>query len=271
MTHIISKERGFAFVHIPRCGGSTIWRGLGSFDDTGRVFSPEPVVHEQLGRVWLGHLPLWAIEQHYRPLYDIMRRSWTFAITRDPFARFGSALAQRGRLFLGMDIAMLTEAQLHAEASKVARVLDETEGVVPPEFCHFIRQTDFVRNGDGDQVVATYPIEQYRRLLAVIEAKTGAKVKDSRVNATEVPLGRSARTAWSVMKRLFPERLQVSLRVALGGLVRSTGAGAGLSFVYHAPTRDFIEHFYREDFQLVEQTKKDFARESHLTSRWRGE
>ena len=265
MTHIISKKHGFSFIHIPKNGGSTLWEGLADLDDTGKVFTPGIIEHEELGRVWLGHMPLWAIERHYPSLYEVVRGGWAFSITRDPYTRFASALAQRGRMFLDLDVVMLSPKQLHAEADKVKRALEATDAIVPPEFCHFIRQTDFVHDGAGAKIVDTYPIEHFSYLLADIDAKVGVRVRDEQANATTVPrfggIGRWALITWSAIKPRLPAGLQDLLRSTLGEMMTSTGSDESFRFVHQAPTRDFIEQYYRDDFELYEQSKQGASKQ----------
>lgn len=254
MTHIFSKKHGFVFVHIPKNGGSTVRESLFHLDDMGKVFGPSEYEHPELGPVWLGHLPLWAIEKYYHDHFQVLKTSWAFALTRDPFQRFASAVAQRGRRFFDTDVSVLSEADLHKEAARVAEILTASSTLPPVDCCHFTRQTDFVVDRRGGRLVEIFPLERFDLLVRQLAARKKLALDNRIVNATKIArsgaaLG-AAQRVWRGVKPLLSASAQARIRAALRPIFMTNRRDHQLDFVYRPPTRDFIEKYYKEDFCL---------------------
>src|SRR5215468_7000541 len=95
---IICDDRQFAFVHIPKCAGTSIRRALRQADTTGEAFF-RIADHPVMGLVHLAHLTLADLAEHYPDTLAQIARYRSMAIVRDPVERFYSAVFQRLREF----------------------------------------------------------------------------------------------------------------------------------------------------------------------------
>ena len=82
--HIISSSRNFSFLHIPKNGGISIHSQLSKLNDRNERYSFHTEYLGDLGRVQMCHLPLWAIRDYFPEDFEIISKSKSFAILRDP-------------------------------------------------------------------------------------------------------------------------------------------------------------------------------------------
>ena len=100
--------------------------------------------HPIHGKVDWTHLPLEVLAGDFP---DVMARFDThtsFAVARDPMQRFESAMAQRAKMYIGKELAQFDKSDLRSEIFRVISHLDSGQRLLPAEFAHFTRQTDFV-------------------------------------------------------------------------------------------------------------------------------
>lgn len=248
MTHIISRDKGFNFIHIPKNGGSTIRHSYLPFDDCGQKFAFSVTEHEDLGTIAQGHLPLWVIRKYYPDEFAQIETGWSCAITRDPMERFRSAMAQRLREFRGLRLEDLGKAELDDELGKIMDHITKNPYLPQAEFCHFTRQRDFIYL-DGKKVVGNvYPLERINDLLAELARRTGVQATEERVNTTEVAtrrgFSRIAKTGWKAVKPLLPKGVQNRLRRRLQPFISTQPK------VEDAAIWAFVHEFYAEDIVL---------------------
>ena len=121
---ILNQEYNLAYVHIPKCAGSTVKSQLRPIDQTqGRFERIEP--HPVYGSLHTAHLPLWLLRALYPDDYEALRGCDAYTVVRDPFDRFQSALAQRIRQFHDRDPFELTPTELRKEINAVVRFLSD--------------------------------------------------------------------------------------------------------------------------------------------------
>ncbi len=244
-----------AFVHIPKCAGSTVRRQLVAhcpFDD---VFVTTPQDHPELGRVYLSHLPLDAVAAHFPAYFDKLQTYKVYAIVHEPKQRSYSALSERLRQVKSTEIASLDDAALQAEADEVVAYLTRTPAPLDPEFIHFRRQSDYIEL-EGERIVRNlYPMGQIDRLLADLSEQTGAPLNPmARDNSTRnwrlVPLAGAVMAANTLMRNILPD----------AGYQRVKGWARAFFFQSDGPPKyshgvlegldPFLQSYYARDYEI---------------------
>jgi hypothetical protein len=252
---IISHAHGFVFVHIPKCAGTAVRAALRPFDETGGAFDERVDDHPAFGRLDYTHLPLHLLRRVEPEAFAALERHAGFAVCRDPFARFPSAVAQRIKMVRGAHIAALDARALRAEIDAATTYLSGVSQVTDPDWIHFARQVDFVTL-DGARVVETViPVERIDALRQALSARIGADLPSfgaaNRRMAFTNPALRAPLTFGSTLaKRLLPKTLSDAVRArARRRWLRPAGDAA--PDVFAAPdVRTFIEEYYRDDIAL---------------------
>lgn len=94
MPTIVSNEKGFAFVHVPKTGGTSFGRQIASQTAHDPEFYEGILKDPELGAFYRDHLTLPMYAKHYPQTLQKLRDYTAYAIIRDPYARFKSAFAQ---------------------------------------------------------------------------------------------------------------------------------------------------------------------------------
>ncbi len=157
---IISDQHRFAFVHVPKCGGSSVRVQLKRFDKYGGRFSRK-TFHPELGFIDLSHLPLETLRDHFPEAFEEVRSYRSFAFVREPEARFFSAVRQRIGEFRRIPEPDITPGMALKEAEAVIDHVAGAPHSLDAQYIHFRRQADYVFCG-SEQVV--------RHVLAVNRA-----------------------------------------------------------------------------------------------------
>lgn len=251
---ILCDDRRFAFIHVPKCAGTSVRRALAPLDSTGEAFFTI-VDHPRMGPVHLAHLTMADLALHYPETFARVRRYRSMAILRDPLERFYSALFQRLREFRHVPQSDLTPTVIKAEAERVIGHLDGKSGRLDLEHVHFTRQSEFVEI-DGQRIVSDlFAVDDMDSAVAHVLSLTGVDIADQRENRTTAlrfaalrPLQKAFRGPYS---RLVPAELRDKIRQ------RMTAAGlyapvAKDRFVEPGGVVDqFVRHHYDRDFQLL--------------------
>jgi hypothetical protein len=263
---IISDRHRFVFVHVPKCAGTSVRRALAPFDDTGGFFSERVSEDPVHGRIDFTHLPLHALGRIAPDAFGKLGRYRSFAIARDPFDRFSSALSQQMKMYRGVEIAQASDAEVAATLDDVIAFLGRQPRVTDPSYIHFCRQTDFV-DLDGRRLVDdVFPLDRLDLLACEIGRLVGRPVEiGGRENPTLVlryPRLRSVvRQASSSAKRWLPERLSERLRQT-GRSLLVKQAGGELPRIYRSSEiRAFVAEFYEADVRLFEESVRRAAEE----------
>lgn len=252
---IVSDTHRFIFVHIPKCAGTAVRTALGPYDESGGRFDRRVAADPTHGRLDFTHLPLHLLKDVAPDVMEKFATYATYAVCRDPFARFPSAVAQRIKMVHGTHIAAYDGDALQDEIDAVIAWLDRSEHVTDPDYIHFARQSDYVFL-DGRRMVETVaPVERIEALRTAIGARLGADLPSfGRENQRMVftrPGLRGALTAGSVAaKRLLPKSWSDHLRAAARSIwLRPAGSDVPEPFERPA-VRSFIERYYRDDLAL---------------------
>ena len=255
---ILSERYRTAFIHIPKCGGSSVRAALQIYHDSGAWPHNNAADHPDLGWTQFNHVPLAVLKQYFPDAFERVESFESFAISRDPLARFRSACAQRARQHLGFNIEDVSDARVRGMVDEVIAHLSRADGFPAVEFVHFTRQRDFVDLGGERIVKNVFPLERLDDFFAAISVHLEGDVRpQSRKRATYgyrspvlravvPPLARATR-------RWMPKAAYQRVRSRVHGVVKRSYGEAGSKVFESDEVRDFASEFYAGDAELHRQ------------------
>lgn len=258
---IASEKHGFAFIHIPKNAGTSIREQLMEIDDFQSAFF-RTKQHPELGSYDSGHVPLATLRDLFPDAFEKISGLTSYAIVRDPAERFLSALAQRSREFQRQLPDSLDEATIRAEVDKVIDNIS-SDRLVPQEFVHFTRQSDFIVLDDRQFVDHVYPIEAFDKLVAAIEGHLGhSMLAGFHVNKTVTYRYPALTGLLSRGRNLAKTHLPRTQYNWLRDRARNTFTKPGVSQLADAvrqsdSTMAFIRDHYRRDFEIYEAARRN--------------
>lgn len=259
---IISDKLGFAFVHIPKCAGTSVKRVLRAIDTTGLTFRGI-ANHPEMGTVHMAHLTMSDFATYYPDEFERVSRYRSMAIMRDPTERFHSAIFQRLREFKEVPQSAISAAMIESEARDVISYLESAPHRLDVEHVHFNRQSDFIEL-DGERIVERlFSLDNMAAAIDHIHRLTGVQVGKDHENRTTqfrfralrpiqrllrdpyVHLVPSDRRLW-IREKMTRARLYQELPKQQFG--RTDGS-----------TARFIREYYARDFELLAACATDQA------------
>lgn len=260
---IISDTHRLAFIHIPKCAGTTVKRRLQPLDDTGGCYTDRVDDHPVLGRIDYVHLPLAVLREHFPDDYRKVRDYRSVAVIRDPLQRFPSSLAQRLRWYKGKPIERLGRREIRRELDRVIDFLSRHRDSkpLPPDYVHFQRQCDYVFDR-GEQVVqGLYSTERldalYRDLADILGPAPAASVDGAPLNRTVAyrndALRLFAGPLRPLWRRLIAPWFSPDIRRRVRRAVYASSLPAVDEVFDSAFVRDFASSYYAADFALFQR------------------
>jgi hypothetical protein len=259
---IIDDEHRVAFVHIPKCGGTSVRRQLEALDSY-QGFFYDRREHAELGRLDYCHIPLSFLAEHFPEAYEKVATYRAFALVRDPHSRFVSATFERLALFGGVRRTAATAHDAISEAERTIDWLADRGPFSDPAYIHFARQIDYVTL-DGRRIVDNvYAIEDMAGFGAELERLTGARFDPGRRENTNFASPNRWLSLLHVAKPLYSrvtswKQREAILKVLHRWKLQSPDA------LYEAFRRNpritaFVESYYAEDLPLYEEAKARMA------------
>ncbi len=261
---ILSDRYQFVFIHVPKCAGTSVRTAVSPYHDANSRFLKSVEMHPSLGEVDFRHLPLALLRDIDPEAFEKLKTYDSFALVRNPFQRFRSALAQRTKMYLGKEFAQLEEGNIRAEIDRVMDYLQTEPRVIAPEFIHFSRQSDYIML-DGVQLVRhTYPIERLDLLGAALRSHIGTDDlqigHDNKTMVFRQPrLKRLLRTGSAVARRFLPFAVHEGLRVRARRKLMQPGGDVPHP-VFDDPTvQAFVNTYYAADIALHRDVSTRFG------------
>jgi Sulfotransferase family len=252
---IISDAHRFAFVHIPKCAGSSIRQQLDRLDSYHGAFS-RPGVHPVLGPIHYAHLPLAELQSCFPEQFDKILRFECFAIIREPGARFVSALLQHLQEFREVGTEMLSKDFVLSEAlAFIGRAAGAT-ACRSPQLVHFAPQNRFTHL-DGERIVQNlFRFDDIHMMAQAMRQKCGVTIHASeRINERQVAdrklIGTLKGFVGPAYQRLLPSSMRAQVRRAMW----NTGMNHSARHIYDEVLKNgqimqFIKSHYATDFAL---------------------
>jgi hypothetical protein len=252
---IVSDRYQFIFVHIPKCAGTSLRRVLTPYDDSCGAFSERVAEHPKFGRLDYTHLPLHVLAEVAPEQFEKLRSYGSYAISRDPFQRFPSAIAQRLKMYVRQELAQVDRAALHAEIDSAITFLRGQTHVVAPDYIHFARQVDFVRLRGEVFVKEVFPVERLDAFMDTVGARVGTHLGEvGHENQAGVLRFNNLRGlvvfGSNAAKRLLPASTSRALRDRARRLLLKP-AHQNLPPAFASKTVvDFVNDYYADDITL---------------------
>lgn len=258
---LISQKHQIGFIHIPKCGGSTIRHQFKDMGDTEPHFSGRHH-HPDLGRIFLGHLPLWAVRDYYPHAFGMLQDYALFAICRDPYARFESAVSQYLHFHHGKRINDFPYDKVLQFTQEIITYLSATPRPISADYCHFIPQSHYIELDGQRMVYNLYPMTQIPQLterlsgITGIAAATGLQSNETlafKIKGSETALRRIS----GLTRRLMPIRLYAPIKAAAKrALVRKGSQHKGFA-LREAGVRDFVASYYARDIVIYAEVMEN--------------
>jgi len=271
---IISDEYKFCFIHIPKCAGSTVRDQLKQYDD--RVFLCHDNYGELpgIGRFHSWHIPLFILREHFPEHYQKIAEYESYALLRNPHARFSSSVFQYFKEFRSSPLYALPKNKAKKEVYEIIRVLREKEeeniSFLPYEYVHFQRQVDYIYD-QGERVIDNiYTINDVEELLADIHRKIGGhmlpdgeeavrKINQSiayRNSAIRIFLEVIKPFAGPAWRSLVPVNARIRIKESL-----VIPENKRTDWIFDdGMVIDFVERYYREDIKMVKNIERSKRR-----------
>ena len=252
---IISDDYKFAFIHIPKCGGTDIKFDLGSLDSYSGAF--DGVVKEHNGRtIDFTHLPLNVIKKEFPDVFAKIMEYDTFAIVRDPASRFKSALNQYVKSKYELGFHEFSNAQLSLVAKDVIDSLTASGDNLDPLFIHFQPQSDFILCDNIFLVKNLYPIESVDALQHDMKKKYGvdfsARKFGRKFNVTLEYRSLVGRLVASMVPKILRAMLRSTLPQTVLEYLRVLFLRPSKSVIQEldSETVKFIGEYYKRDYEI---------------------
>lgn len=249
---------------------------LQPYDDTGGRHTNRVDEHPELGRIDYVHIPLFVLREYFAKEYEKVKRYTTYAVVRDPFARFPSSLSQHLRMYGEWPIQEMKPHEVRKCIYNILNLLQDhkqSQSYLPYQYIHFQRQTDFIYD-EGERLVdGLYTTEGIDVLISDISSRLGTNLslEDStevdRANQTQVYRNSFLRgfveparkRLISLMKPILKPLLPQEKRKALSRASREwmlSNSNKQLKAIFSADdVREFIQDYYREDIRLYEDVR----------------
>lgn len=267
---IISNSYKFAFIHIPKCAGTSVRQPLSPFNEWELAGPPWQKKHYDVGRLDYGHIPLFTLRDYFPTEFRAIQEYWSFAVMRDPFSRFASSVSQRLKMYSSRPIQ-------NCSSDEVQRAIDESieyltsqprnEHLLPPEYIHFQKQVDYIQLNGELVVDRIYLVDEVEILLGDLEQVVGKDllepealgVQGAKANVSVVYRNDLVRYAIEHMRpvttrlgKILPERTKQRIREGIY-IPRDKRMRDLFAQDY---VRAFISNYYEDDIRLFEQVRK---------------
>jgi hypothetical protein len=258
---IIDDKHKVAFIHIPKCGGTSIAVQLSGLDSYDGYFRRNGE-HPQLGRAPYMHIPLFYLKQEFPDVFEKVAAYRSFALIREPYERFASATFQRLAEYDGVSLTPRSQITVEAaisEGRKVAEWLSGRDSFWSMDYIHFTRQADYVFLG-GEQVVHNvFPMEDMSAMTSCIESHCDIAIDASRRENPNFATSGGLVRSLHVLKPIYSRLTTWPMRRRLIALLRK------LNWYSPAPLykmfRDdpvigaFVDDYYSRDFALYDAAR----------------
>ena len=267
---VISDKFRFAFLHIPKCAGTSVRAALAPLNDRHEEYFVRSVDHhEGLGLLDYHHLPLKVLREYFTDDYRCVEDYLAFAIVRDPTSRFPSSLAQRLLMYKGRNLGDLTANEVRSEIDEIIAQLSSLPSQAPvlkPELIHFARQIDYIEIDGHRPIENIYTVEEMDQLFLEIENITSHSFRADDVKNIRfqykypglIPIDRVAR---GTLSAVLPASLWIPFSSAIkralirNGILQKKPELHSDTFT-SCYVQNFISDFYRDDVTLYNEISK---------------
>lgn len=257
---IIDDKHKFAFIHIPKCAGTSVKSKLEAFDTTEGEFRPHIEDLEGVGRFDFTHLPLSFLRNHYSEYYEKIVFYQSFVVIRDPYKRFSSSLYQRLAMYGEKPVKDMTKDEFKIVLDEHIDFLLKNRNVecLPYDYIHSQKQSTYVFDRGERLIKHLYTTGKINQLLEDI----GGIVNASFAFSERVPHSNQAVFYKSpffsyfarILLPLYSESVQRLLPTVFKNWIKSffyQSKDEKIKDLFEADyVRAFINDYYEEDIRL---------------------
>jgi hypothetical protein len=259
---IISDDHEFAFIHIPKCAGTSMRRALRGLDTTGETFF-RIADHPMMGLVHLAHLTLADVAEHYPDTVDKIGRYQSMAIVRDPLERFYSAVFQRLREFKLVAQSAISADLVEEDAQSVIAYLEWAPGRLNLEHVHFNRQCEFVEL-EGKRIVQhIFPVTRIAEAAKYIHRVTGVEIGEDRRNPTTELRFAALRPVQRMLRDRYATLVPAERRARIREKMTRAGFYSEIPkqrfFQPGGKIERFVRSYYARDFEILQECERRLA------------
>lgn len=265
---IVSDTYQFAFVHIPKCAGTFVRKYLRAFDERDGMFTGRVDHHPVLGNLDYVHIPLFILKKHFPEEFNAILNYWSFAVVRDPFARFASSISQRLKMYSDTSIQQRSISEIREYINESINYLSSQPNrghLLPPGYIHFQPQIDYLELENKQIVDTIYSVDGIDTLLADVGRRVGRSLVDEdhnqcgpRANQSVVfrsealrKLFVTALPAMHLVGRVLPNKVKQIVRERLY-VPRDQRLNELFSTVY---VQDFVRDYYASDLAVFNRVR----------------
>lgn len=255
---IISDDKQFVFIHIPKCAGMSVRAQLSSFDSTKEHFN-QKIAHPRLGPIHTAHIPLIFLADQFPETFDKLRIYTPFALLRDPRSRFISAVMQRLLEFKGLAVSEVSHGTVIDAANEVMDWLTNRTDFCDLEFIHFSKQSAYIFL-DGKQTVDTlFSIDDMDGFADWIKSTYEIPYEtDQRHNVKYFAPGSKVGELKNMIRPMYRRVVRADLRWRIYQAMTSLGVYTPAAKHYdkileNKDIADFIDSYYADDFALLDK------------------
>ncbi len=260
---IINDTHRFAFIHIPKCAGSTIRQYFKAYDETPDYIFSRRDNCAGLGFIDYAHIPLFVLRDHFASDYQKVEDYKSFAIVRDPYKRFASSVSQHLKRFGERPLQGLSGNGAEREVLKIIDQLSTwsvAQTYLPYQFIHFQRQIDFIEDNNRRCVDSIYTMDNIENAVQNIARHlnlslcVSAAHDVSKTNAALIYKNALFRTFGEALRPLLKHRLQPRYRKRMKYIVNKFACvprDGNLESIFRSPrVTEFVSWYYADDIQL---------------------
>lgn len=275
MVNIIREADKFVFVHIPKCGGSSIAIGLTAALDPPlpgeiRYTGLKLDTREGLGTYMDAHKPLWMLRDYFPDELAAYRNCACFAVARDPLKRFISAVQQHIREFGNSNIADMSDAEVNQTLDHIMDHITTHRDNVGGEYVHFIPQYDYVFL-DGERIVEhVYPLENLdamaTHIATVIKRPVSFKHRANTSAGRQMGPLKVIKRFGKPLRKVMPSGLYWSVKSFVIKSMTKSLPDNSLDVLHSDRVRAFVKEYYANDTWLYNEARQMIASQTAQAS-----
>jgi hypothetical protein len=269
---IISNKHSFVFVHIPKCAGTTVRSPLKAFDDCNGAYTGRVDNHPDLGNLDYVHIPLFTLKEYFEGEFKSIKDYWSFAVVRDPFARFGSSVSQHLKKYSDRPLHKCSPIDIKIAIDSSIDYLSRQprdNHCLPPEYIHFQKQIDYIELNSEQLVDSLYTVNEIDLLLEEVGKYVGQSLNQDCKKETAVTranqsivfrndvlrwITETARPLTNQISLFLPKSAKRYIRDTIY-VPRDERMKAMFSAGY---VQDFVRSYYVEDIALYKKVEESF-------------
>ncbi len=250
---VISDKYKFAFIHIPKCAGSSVRRANEYEEDP--FWDRKFYDHPKLGKLHFTHLPLCILETYYPDTYERVLDYESFAIVREPMERFRSAVTQYCKTIEGYKSQDVSPELVRDTALQIIDYLQENPRSLDWRYIHFMPQSEYIYLRGIRVVKHVDKISEFRYLNKFLldnglNCVDAAPAENVNVQPTNIVIKKLFGGLHSLCAQHMSNRLKSKLKKPLLNIGILSRDGISVNLLDDKNIVSFVNEYYKHDFVI---------------------